>query len=307
MEQRFSCSPGEKANRGTTGSKQARFRALSCALAWLEFRGKFLGNTQWRWTAKAPSPGCFQSPITDTLQSSVMFLVFDSALLIKGWLMGRKGNILPACLFPLDYGCIFSVVEKYLRSCLAKWLCGLGLGRNKSQPKKEKDCKCVLLSTEPSFHCQLAQCVKIWLKFYFFWEAPFFYPKSLPRTTCFSLLLLHLPHCIINAIFPGGSVVKNLPASAGDVGSVPGSGRSLAEDDGNRIQYPCLEKSHGQRSLVGYSPWGRKELDMTEGLNHKYQCQFAWQSLPLTELIEDRNSWIMAIDSISPALNSGLL
>ena len=76
--------PREKANRGTTGSKQAGFRALGSALAWLEFRGRFLGNTQWRWTAKAPSPGCFQSPITDTLQSNVMFLVLDRALLIKG-------------------------------------------------------------------------------------------------------------------------------------------------------------------------------------------------------------------------------
>ena len=138
MEQRCSCPPREKANRGTTGSKQAGFRALGSALAWLEFRGRFLGNTQWRWTAKAPSPGCFQSPITDTLQSNVMFLVLDRALLIKGWLMGRKGNILPACLFPLDYGCIFSVAEKYLRSCLARCLCALGLGRNKSQPKKKR-------------------------------------------------------------------------------------------------------------------------------------------------------------------------
>ena len=29
-------------------------------------------------------------------------------------------------------------------------------------------------------------------------------------------------------------------------------------------------QSHGQRSLVGYSPWGRKETDMTEGLNHHH-------------------------------------
>ena len=50
--------------------------------------------------------------------------------------MGRKGNILPVCLFPLDYVCIFSVAEKYLGSCLACWLCGLG--RNKSQAKKKK-------------------------------------------------------------------------------------------------------------------------------------------------------------------------
>ena len=30
------------------------------------------------------------------------------------------------------------------------------------------------------------------------------------------------------------------------------------------LQNSCLENPHGQRSLEGYSPWGRKELDMTE-------------------------------------------
>ena len=38
----------------------------------------------------------------------------------------------------------------------------------------------------------------------------------------------------------------------------------IREGNGNPLQYSCLEKSHGQRSLVGYSPWGRKESDMTE-------------------------------------------
>ena len=39
-------------------------------------------------------------------------------------------------------------------------------------------------------------------------------------------------------------------------GSVPGSGRFPGEGSGNSLQYSCLEKSHGQRSLTGYSPWG---------------------------------------------------
>ena len=42
---------------------------------------------------------------------------------------------------------------------------------------------------------------------------------------------------------PGGSVVKNLPANAEDMGSVPGSGRSPGEENGNRLQYSCLENS----------------------------------------------------------------
>ena len=52
-------------------------------------------------------------------------------------------------------------------------------------------------------------------------------------------------------------VVKNPLASAGDVrdaGSIAGSGRSPGEEDGNTLQYSCLEKRHGQKSLVGYSP-----------------------------------------------------
>ena len=55
-------------------------------------------------------------------------------------------------------------------------------------------------------------------------------------------------------------VLKNIPASAGDirdVGSVPGSGRSPGGGYGNSLQYSC----HGQRSLAEYSPWGCTELD----------------------------------------------
>ena len=40
--------------------------------------------------------------------------------------------------------------------------------------------------------------------------------------------------------FPGGSVVKNLPASAEDTGLIPGSGRSPGEGNGNPLQYFCL-------------------------------------------------------------------
>ena len=40
--------------------------------------------------------------------------------------------------------------------------------------------------------------------------------------------------------FPGASVVKNLPANATDIGSIPGSGRSPGEGDGNPLQYSCL-------------------------------------------------------------------
>ena len=41
--------------------------------------------------------------------------------------------------------------------------------------------------------------------------------------------------------FPGGSVVKNPPANAGDTISIPGSGRSPGEGNGNPLQYSCLQ------------------------------------------------------------------
>ena len=66
--------------------------------------------------------------------------------------------------------------------------------------------------------------------------------------------------------FPGGSVVKILPANAGDAGdmdSILGLGRFPGGGNGNLLQYSCLENPHGQRSLLGYSPWGHKELDRT--------------------------------------------
>ena len=62
-------------------------------------------------------------------------------------------------------------------------------------------------------------------------------------------------------------MVKNPPTIAGDirdVGSVPESGRCPGGRHGNPLQYFCLENPHGQRSLVGYSPYGHKELDVTE-------------------------------------------
>ena len=63
--------------------------------------------------------------------------------------------------------------------------------------------------------------------------------------------------------------VMNPPANAGDireVGLIPGSGRSSVGGHGNPLQQSCLENPHRQRSLVGHSPWGCKESDMTEAV-----------------------------------------
>ena len=65
------------------------------------------------------------------------------------------------------------------------------------------------------------------------------------------------------------NVVKNLPTNAGnsrEIGSIPGSGRS-GEENGNPLQYSCLENPIRQRSLADYSPWGWEESDTTERLH----------------------------------------
>ena len=67
---------------------------------------------------------------------------------------------------------------------------------------------------------------------------------------------------------PGGSEVKASASNAGDRGSIPGSGRSPGEGNSNPLQYSCLENPMDrERSLAGYSPWGRKESDTTEQLH----------------------------------------
>ena len=94
--------------------------------------------------------------------------------------------------------------------------------------------------------------------------------------------------------FLGGSDGKVSAYSAGDLGSIPGWGRSLGVGNGNPLRYSCPHpkkrgskkyfwrrkwqstavllpgKSNGQRSLAGYSPLGRKELDTTEWLHFTF-------------------------------------
>ena len=65
-------------------------------------------------------------------------------------------------------------------------------------------------------------------------------------------------------------VVKNPPANAGDIRDI---GRSLGWEDplekGMATHSSILAgKFQGQRSLVGYSPWGHRESDMTEQITH---------------------------------------
>ena len=61
--------------------------------------------------------------------------------------------------------------------------------------------------------------------------------------------------------FPGGSVAKNLPASAGEVGSSPDLVRSPGGGNGNPLQYSCLE------NLIGRGAWWTTVHGVTKGLD----------------------------------------
>ena len=80
---------------------------------------------------------------------------------------------------------------------------------------------------------------------------------------------------MINEIwdFPGGSDGKSICLQSGRPGFDPWVGKIPWRRKWQPIPVFLPGKSHGQRSLVGYSPWGRKELDMTEQLHfNKILC-----------------------------------
>ena len=62
---------------------------------------------------------------------------------------------------------------------------------------------------------------------------------------------------------PGGSVVKNLPADAGDLGLFLGSGRSPGEGNGNPLQYSCLGNPMDRGAWRAAVHGIVKELDTT--------------------------------------------
>ena len=63
--------------------------------------------------------------------------------------------------------------------------------------------------------------------------------------------------------FPGGSVVKNPPANAEDMGSIPGLRRYPEEENGNPLQYSCLGNPMDRRAWQATVHGITKELDIT--------------------------------------------
>ena len=68
--------------------------------------------------------------------------------------------------------------------------------------------------------------------------------------------------------FSGGSVIKILPANAGDMGLILGSGRSIGGGNGNPLQYSCLENSMDRGAWQDTVHGVTKEPDTTEQLNN---------------------------------------
>ena len=67
--------------------------------------------------------------------------------------------------------------------------------------------------------------------------------------------------------------------NAGDLGSIPGLGRSPGEGHGNPLQYSYLENPMDGGTWSGYSSWGRKELDTTERLHSLTHSKVVYSNL----------------------------
>ena len=85
--------------------------------------------------------------------------------------------------------------------------------------------------------------------------------NDLSSSEAFTVAVLYA-HLEGSMDFPGGSVVKNPFASAGDMGLIPGSGGSPGEGNGNTLQYFCLDRGVWRPTVHGVA----KELDTTQRL-----------------------------------------
>ena len=100
--------------------------------------------------------------------------------------------------------------------------------------------------------------------------------------------------------FPGGSDGKESAFNAGDPGSIPGMGRSRG-----KVFLPG--ESHGQRSLVVYSPWGHKESDTTEPLTLSLShAKYVVHSEPCTMNSRMHNTLLLNVSRIKQMDNKDL-
>ena len=103
------------------------------------------------------------------------------------------------------------------------------------------------------------------------------------------------------------SAGKESTCQVGDLGLISGLGRSPGGGHGNPFQCSCLENPHGQRSLAGYNPWGRKESDTIGRLSTQHTlCLLTKHYSPSTSLFSsiqirsDQISRSVVSDSLRP-------
>ena len=104
--------------------------------------------------------------------------------------------------------------------------------------------------------------------------------------------------------FPGGSVVKDMPANAGDSGLILGSERSPGEGNGNPRQYSCLENPMDRGSWWAALHGVAKDLDTTKRLNSSSSCFIMTLPLPQIYVFLRRNpgisqDWVFSSLSLS--------
>ena len=118
-------------------------------------------------------------------------------------------------------------------------------------------------------------------------------------------------HYIYAWSFPGSSVVKNWPADAGDVGLIPGLGRSLGEGNGNPLQYSCLGTPMDRGTCQATVHVVTKELDATEQLSNSNNNVYAYHFPPgvrvlgVTNRVQSRPACVVVIQC-SPRLRSAV-
>ena len=96
--------------------------------------------------------------------------------------------------------------------------------------------------------------------------------------------------------------------NAGDLGSIPGSGRFPRGGHGNPFQYSCLENPHGQRSLVGYSPGGLQRAGLGTAQHVQQSLFFLILIWPLQLSCHKYNDFSFNMCHISGSLTkSGLV
>ena len=86
----------------------------------------------------------------------------------------------------------------------------------------------------------------------------FDFPLHTSVRKCYNFILLHAAAQFLG--FSGGSEGKASAYNAGDPGSIPGSGRSPGEGNGNSLQYSCLENSKDRGAWWPTSPCGHKRV-----------------------------------------------